>query len=225
MEAYSSISAGSILGCSCAREINRQLTPQWRTPITVLKWIGHLCFSMVLSSALLTQRPVGRKNQRLGTKQRKQCNRIQEWQNLCVCGKVFAGSEGEWDRWLLLYPKTGIPKIHAQSKASLWKFPPGHAPRVASVLCNLGFFQTLVLFSHCPCVASFCLFWRPFCHFFTSSRGLDFFLLRVVEHHFFGMVGCFFIIARNLSPFNRFWMVPLYHARPYNNKPPSPQWR
>ena len=179
----------------------------------------HLCFSMVLSSALLIQRPVGRESEieisgegsAIGSKSDRICVSV---------AKSSLGVRAEWDRWLLLYPKTGIPKIHAQSKASLWKFPPGHAPRVASVLCNLGFFQTLVLFLHCPCVASFCLFWRPFCHFFTSSWGLDFFLLRVVEHHFFGMVCCFFIIARNLSPFNKFWMAPLYLLRPYNNKPP-----
>ena len=184
----------------------------------------HLCFSMVLSSALLIQRPVGRESEietsgessAIGSKSDRICVSV---------AKSSLGVRGEWDRWLLLYPKTGNSKVHAQSKASLRKFPPGHAPRVASVLCNLGFFQASVLFLHCPCVASSCSFWRPFCHFFTSSWGLDFFLLRVVEHHFFGMVGCFFIIARNLSPFNRFWMVPLYHARPYNNKPPSPQWR
>ena len=46
----------------CERTIG-QLTPQWRAPITVLKWIGHRCFSIGLSSALLTQRPVGKKNQ------------------------------------------------------------------------------------------------------------------------------------------------------------------
>ena len=132
--------------------------------------------------------------------------------------KSSLGVRGEWDRWLLLYPKTGIPKIHAQSKASLWKFPPGHAPRVASVLCNLGFFPSFDSVLHCPCVASSGLFWRPFCHFSHQFLGAWFLLLRVVEYHFFGMVGCSFIIARNLSPFNRIWMVPLYHARPYNNK-------
>ena len=168
MEAYNSISAGSILGCSCAREINRQLTPQWRTPITVLKWIGHLCFSMVLSSALLTQRPVG--------------GRIRDWERsgessaigsksdrICVSvAKSSLGVRDEWDRWLLLYPKTGIPKIHAQSSASQWKIPLEHALRVASVLCNTGFFPVLVLFSHCTCVASFCMIcWLHGGHFVT----------------------------------------------------------
>ena len=162
-------------------KINGQLSPQWRSPIMVLQWIDT-CASqwyLVLLYWFNTQQgiePEIESSWEVGAI-RSKSDRV-----YVSVAKSSLGVCVEWDRWLLLYPKTGISKVHAQSKASLRKFPSGHAPRVASVLCNLGFFQTLVLFLQCPCVASFCLFWRPFCHFFTSSWGLDFFLLRVVEH-------------------------------------------
>ena len=65
-----------------------------------------------------------------------------------VYGARFSlGMSQERDRWLLLYPDFGIPKGHAQSSASQWKFPLEHALWVASVVASSGFPQVLVLFS------------------------------------------------------------------------------
>ena len=61
--------------------------------------------------------------------------------------KSSLGMSQERDRWLLLYPETGISKGHAQSSASQWKFPLEHALWVASVVTSPGFPQVLVLFS------------------------------------------------------------------------------
>ena len=61
--------------------------------------------------------------------------------------KSSLGMSQERDRWLLLYPDFGIPKGHAQSSASQWKFPLEHALWVASVVASSGFPQVLVLFS------------------------------------------------------------------------------
>ena len=158
-------------------KINGQLSPQWRTPIMVLQWIDT-CASqwyLVLLYWLNTQQGI---EPEIESSWEDGAIRSKSDRVYVSVAKSSLGVCLEWDRWLLLYPKTGIPKIHAQSSASQWKIPLEHALRVASVLCNTGFFQTLVLFSHCPCVASFCMFWRPFCHFFISSRGLELFLLR-----------------------------------------------
>ena len=51
------------------------------------------------------------------------------------------GMSQERDRWLLLYPDFGIPKGHAQSSASQWKFPLEHALLVASLVTSSGFSQ------------------------------------------------------------------------------------
>ena len=63
--------------------------------------------------------------------------------------KSSLGMSQERDRWLLLYPGTGISKAHAQSSASQWKFPLTHALWVASVVSSPGFPQALVLVSIC----------------------------------------------------------------------------
>ena len=57
------------------------------------------------------------------------------------------GMSQERDRWLLLYPDFGIPKGHAQSSASQWKFPLAQALLLASLLTSSGFSPVLVLFS------------------------------------------------------------------------------
>ena len=84
------IFANSILSYSCAQDqwaiITSMANSYYGAPVN-----RHLCFSMVLSSALLTQRPVG-KNQRSETKQRKQCNRSQVIGTMCT-GRSLVGSE------------------------------------------------------------------------------------------------------------------------------------
>ena len=61
--------------------------------------------------------------------------------------KSSLGISQERDRWLLLYPDFGIPKGHAQSSASQWKFPLAQALLLASLLTSSGFSPVLVLFS------------------------------------------------------------------------------
>ena len=63
------------------------------------------------------------------------------------------GMSQEQDRWLLLYPDFRIPKGHAQSSASQWKFPLAQALLLASVLTSSGFSPVLVLFSICRRIA------------------------------------------------------------------------
>ena len=162
----------------------------------------HLCFSMVLSSALLIQHPVGIEPE-IESSWESSAIRSKSDRNDVYRARSGLGVSPERRCWLLLYPKAGIPTGHAHWWLGYWVFPG---------FCS-GFYPKHLW--ACPSLGFAC--WRPFCHLFTSSWGLDFFLLRVVEHHFFGMVGCSFIIARNLSPFNRIWMAPLYHPRPYNN--------
>ena len=166
----------------------------------------YLCFSMVLSSALLTQRPVGR-NQRLGTKQRKQCNRIPKWQERCVQGEVWLGVRGRAS--LLAAFISWVWKFH-------WACPVdgvGDARRLG-LASSLEFSIPKHLWA-CPSLGFAC--WRPFCQFLHPFHRVQFLPSVSVCQQSSGMVCCFFIIARNLSPFNRIWMVPLYHPRLYNN--------
>ena len=153
------IFANSILSYSCAQDqwaiITSMANSYYGAPVN-----RHLCFSMVLSSALLTQRPVG-KNQRSETKQRKQCNRSQVIGTMCT-GRGLVGSERQSVVAGCFYTqRLGFPRsmlidglgtgFFLVSRKFPFKTTSEHAQEIAS----LGG-------SH-------------FVHFFTSSWGLDFF--------------------------------------------------
>ena len=176
----------------------------------VLKWIDT-CASQWYLVLLYWLNILWEENQRSETKQRKQCNRIPKWQERCVQGEVWLGVRGRAS--LLAAFISWVWKFH-------WACPVdgvGDARRL-SIASSLEFSIQKHLRA-CPSLGLAC--WRPFCQFLHQFHRVQFLPLVSGCLQGSGIICCLFIIARKLSPFNRFWLAPLYHARPYNNKPPS----
>ena len=166
----------------------------------------HLCFSMVLSSALLIQHPVGIEPE-IESSWESSAIRSKSDRNDVYRARSGLGVSPERRCWLLLYPRLGKSTGHAHWWLGYWVFPG---------FCS-GFYPKHLW--ACPSLGFAC--WRPFCQFLHPFHRVQFLPSVSVCQQSSGMVCCFFIIARNLSPFNNLWMTPLYHPRPYNNKPPS----